>query len=989
MCRLPALLLLSIAVQGQSKFQIYNTENGLPNNSVLAIRQTRDGYLWFTTYRGLVRFDGVHFRIFDPSNTPELRGTNFATSSLFEDHQGALWAGSWSSGAIRYQDGKFTAYTTRDGLPNNDVVRIDEDRQGTIWIFTHPGISRLCKGRIEIVHAIAGEPVAPFLNPPSNLGIDAYLCGLWRFTPSGLQRFAYGQWSNIPLPPLKHGAKSVHVDSLLEDVKGRLWLSIIGQPRKGYCVKDGHLSEWKGLPPGAFLNYQDRLGRLWISDHQGHTGLWQNERLTTFESISTVSPYRVFEDREGGFWVGTLEGGLAHGTKEVIQVFRIPGGHEANVIGPITEDGAGNIWVGSYGLTELNRAGLRTFFRPRPHVSWRAAQMPNSLFADGDGSILCGYPNGLAIFKNGRFRDLEAPLHAITSEIDAILRDRTGTLWLGGEEGLYRYSHCKLDRFNAANGPVRGQVRTLFEDSSGTLWIGTDVGICQRKGDSFFCFGPKDELSEWGIRSIVEDTDHVIWAGTAREGILRIDRGSLTSISAPNGLRASDATALLEDLHGYFWTGCQLGIYRVKKQELNDFARHRLALVDSTMFGTTDGLNVTNSTGHGQPSGFRDREGVLWLPTKDGLARINPRTVEFNSETPVVIEDCAVEQRPIPCQKQVTLPAGANDFEIRYTALSLIRSNQIVFRYRLGGLNSSWTEAGNRRTAYFSHLPPGTFHFTVAVANSGGVPTSPGGQLSVIVLPRFYQTFWFQVLVAGSAICLFALAWRLHTIRFSRQQALRQAFAQQVLASQEIERKRIAGELHDGMGQHLSVIKNTALLLLTKFAGKDSYVECIAGEASQAITEMRRISYDLRPYQLDLLGLSKAVEELARRCGEAAHIQMDIVVDDLTSAFAKEKEIHFYRIVQECLNNILKHSHATLAQVLIQRSDPTVLLVIHDNGRGFLPNKMEADPEREGFGLFGLRERVHLLGGAFKIQSTAGTGTTVSIEFHLETAGRL
>jgi ligand-binding sensor domain-containing protein len=125
MHRIAAFLLLATAAYPQSRFQVYNTESGLPNNSVLAIRQTRDGYLWFTTYRGLVRFDEVRFQTFDPSNTPALRGTNFATFSLFEDHEGALWAGTWSSGVIRYQNGVFTAYAARDGLPNNSVVRVD------------------------------------------------------------------------------------------------------------------------------------------------------------------------------------------------------------------------------------------------------------------------------------------------------------------------------------------------------------------------------------------------------------------------------------------------------------------------------------------------------------------------------------------------------------------------------------------------------------------------------------------------------------------------------------------------------------------------------------------------------------------------------------------------------------------------------------------------------------------------------------------------
>ena len=213
---------------------------------------------------------------------------------------------------------------------------------------------------------------------------------------------------------------------------------------------------------------------------------------------------------------------------------------------------------------------------------------------------------------------------------------------------------------------------------------------------------------------------------------------------------------------------------------------------------------------------------------------------------------------------------------------------------------------------------------------------------------------------------------------------MRQSFAQQVIASQEAERKRIAGELHDSLGQHLSIIKNLALLLLNGTAGASNghaQIEGIASQASQAIDEVRQISYNLRPYQLDLLRLTKALEELVRKTCQVAGIQSAVAIDDLSHAFAKENEIHPYRIVQECLNNLVKHSEATTARVLVQRSGGVVSLVIDDNGSGFLPAKYERDPVKGGFGLLGIRERVQLLGGVLTIRSMPGTGTVVTIEF--------
>ncbi len=248
------LVLTAAHAGGQERFQVYTTDNGLPHNSVLAVRQARDGYLWFTTYRGLVRFDGVQFQVFDSSNTPAIRGVNFAAFSLMEDRTGALWAGTWSTGAIRYQNGTFRSLTTADGLPNNNVVRIDEDDEGVLWIYTLPGLSRIRDGKVEVVRAIDGEPLQPYLKAPPNLGVDSYLFGLWRYRHATLQRFAYGRWRDVPLPKDVQDPAAIHIESLLEDSQRRLWFSIVGRSRESFCVQNGRLTAFNGLPRGAFAN---------------------------------------------------------------------------------------------------------------------------------------------------------------------------------------------------------------------------------------------------------------------------------------------------------------------------------------------------------------------------------------------------------------------------------------------------------------------------------------------------------------------------------------------------------------------------------------------------------------------------------------------------------------------------------------------------------------------------------------------------------------
>jgi signal transduction histidine kinase/ligand-binding sensor domain-containing protein len=987
-----ALLFAAAFAEGQERFQSYTTDNGLPNNSVLAILPARDGYLWFTTYGGIVRFDGVRFQVFDESNTPAIHGTTFAAFSLFEDHQGALWAGSWNGGAIRYKNGTFSSITTKDGLPNNRVIRVDEDEQGTIWIFTDPGLSRFRNGRVEAVQSMQGEPVQSYLEKPQSLGGDTHLFGLWRIGRgrSGLQRFAYGRWSDVPLPQDVRNPATIRIEVTLEDSQRRLWFRIIGRPRDSFCVKDGHLTIFKGLPTGAFANYQDRLGRLWITDLNGHTALWQAGRATPLSGLSTSSPLRVVEDSEGSFWVGTLNQGLAHATRQAITSVRLPGGSEANTIRPLIQGQRGDIWIGSYGLTRMHAGRFQTYFLPRSFAKWPADQVIWSLWMDADGTIFLSNNGGVETFRQGSFQKPDRPLDRIKTRVNAIIRDQAGNLWMGNDEGLFLYRDSKLTLFNPEKG-LRGEVRALAEDQTGTLWIGTDEVLCRFRNGALSCFGPGDELSHWRIRSITVDGDNVVWAATAKLGLLRVEGDSFRWIQAKDGLFTNTTGAILEDANGYFWIGSHLGIFRVKKQDLNAFASGRLNRVTSSFFGKSDGLNASDSTGYGQPHGFVAKDGTLWFPTADGLANINPKAVAFNNSPPrLQIESCLVDRRPISVGEPVKLKPTESTFEIQYTAFSNLNPERIRFRYKLDGLDRDWIDAGSRRTAYYSHVPGGKYTFRVIAANADGVWNTSDSSLAITVLPRFYDTWWFRVLSFAGAIFLVYFAVRYRVSQLKRANALQHAFSRELIASQESERKRIAAELHDSIGQRLVVIKNLALFFLREYDdtaiknGKVHLIKEISDEAGLAADESREISYNLRPFQLDRLGLSKAIEGIVRTISSASTTRFSSELDNIDDAFPEDLRINFYRIVQESLNNIVKHAQATEASISVKRTVDRVTLTIRDNGTGFTPQsgRSEATPElgRSGFGRTGMAERARLLGGELSVQTAPDRGTVVSLQ---------
>jgi signal transduction histidine kinase len=349
----------------------------------------------------------------------------------------------------------------------------------------------------------------------------------------------------------------------------------------------------------------------------------------------------------------------------------------------------------------------------------------------------------------------------------------------------------------------------------------------------------------------------------------------------------------------------------------------------------------------------------------------------------VVIASSTLDRKPINPQTTVQINPGQQNLEIHYTGLSFTKPEHMQFKYRMAGVDKDWIEAGPRRSAYYAHLPPGAYTFKVIGANSDGVWNNEGASLSIVVRPPFWRTWWFLTLatliIAGAAI----LVYESRLARLRRAHAAQESFSRRLIESQESERKRIAAELHDSLGQNLLIIKNRALMgdkVSTEHQeAREQFAE-INASASQAIDEVRTIAYNLRPYHLDRLGLTATLEDMIERVSAASGIQVHASIAPLDDLFSKEAEISLYRIVQETLNNIVKHAQATVAEVEITRSAHSVSLTVHDNGRGFNPRAAKVlDSSRHGFGLTGIAERVRMLGGSQEIDSAPGQGTTVMI----------
>jgi signal transduction histidine kinase len=387
---------------------------------------------------------------------------------------------------------------------------------------------------------------------------------------------------------------------------------------------------------------------------------------------------------------------------------------------------------------------------------------------------------------------------------------------------------------------------------------------------------------------------------------------------------------------------------------------------------------------------------------------IEPQNIKSNSQPPpVVIETVKVDNKLIGPRAPANEPTGLGltdprnssasgvgftvnpnqqNFEITYTALSFINSENLRFKYKLEGLDAEWVDAGTRRLAYFSHVPPGSYTFRVIAANSDNVWNEQGAALNIVVLSPFYRTWWFMIL-AFCAIATFAfLMFKRHLRHNDIKHAAELAFSRRLIDSQEQERKRFAAEMHDGLGQSLVIIKNRARLSLKQSDQNDAalaHLESISETASHAIHEAKEIAFNLRPHLLDRLGLTKTIESMLAKVFGASGIECTTEIDPIDGVLEKDSEILLYRIIQECASNIVKHSQAERASVQIEHKERVLIVKIADDGHGFERLAPEADLSKRSFGLVGIAERTRLLGGKLSIRSDPGKGTSVTVIINL------
>ncbi|HNG34804.1 MAG TPA: two-component regulator propeller domain-containing protein [Blastocatellia bacterium] len=971
--------LLAGTAWGQYRFDHWTTEHGLPQNSVLAVTQTRDGYLWLATYNGLVRFDGVRFTVFDKRNNPGLLANS--CSVLYEDAAGALWVGMVDGGVTRYDHGGFTGFTTAQGVPRGGVRQIQGTSSGEVLVTTGTGSARRRNGWFE-----------PEPGSETEFRIHLGRSGTrWSLERDSLLARHGDQIKRYALP---HPTVRTANNTLYEDSRGRLWLSSVGHGL--LKIQDGTVIDYTRRINAVYDDvvqyiFEDNDGTFWFGTVNSGLIHFRDEpdavptRYSTADGLSNDTVNTIYRDREGILWIGTSGGGLNRLAPQFISGYSTAHGLDGNVTHAVLADRADNIWVATHvGLSKIAKGKV---------TNYSAAQgLPltglQSLYEDHSGRLWIGSANGLCSFKDGVFSSVVPNLN-----VWAMLEDQGGQLWVGTHYGLFKFKDGVKTGYTTRDGLPSDTIKAIYEDRQGTLWFGTEGGLVKYQNDRFTVFTTKDGLSSDRVWTIYEDADGVMWLGTFDGGLIRFKDGRFTAYATAQGLCDNTVFQILEDARGNLWMSCYRGLYSVSKRQLNDLAEGRLRTINCASYGKADGMLSSDCNGGRQPSGVKTADGRLWFTTLGGVAVVNPDGLGFNPlPPPVRIEEVKIDNAVVAGGAEIRIQPGQANLEIRYTGLSFIKPAQMRFRYKLIGQDQDWIEAGARRVANYSYLSPSTYTFQVLAANSDGVWSETGASLRVVVVPPFYRTWWFRSLAALAVAGLVALIYQVRVARLRKEHAAKEAFSRQLLESreefsrrllesQEAERKRIAAELHDGLGQNLLIIKNHALLGLAErddATATEENLTMISEMTSQALDETRQIAYNLRPYQIDRFGLTKALQSMLNRVADVSEIEFHHDVTDLDGLFSKDAEMNLYRIVQECINNILKHSRAIEAHVDITRDEQCVRLRIADNGQGFALSA-DAETSKRGFGLTGLAERARMLGGQFQIQSAPGRGTVITI----------
>jgi signal transduction histidine kinase/ligand-binding sensor domain-containing protein len=1002
------------------RFRRLSTEDGLSQTHIVEISQDDQGFMWFASMYGLNRYDGYKFKVFmnDPGKPNSLSGVhNYA---LFKDRSGALWVGCEEL-LDKFDPVTETATHYRIGSKSGEtfpVRQMSQDHTGMLWLATTGGLFRLNPSNGQTIR-YQHDPNDPFSlsNDVIKFTGEDREGTLWVATSEGVDAFDWKAGKvTLHIPLREHGEMSFH-----EDRFGLLWIvhltggGLAAYDRKTntltqYSVHTSHLSD--ELATGMLAVLEDRDGTLWFGtmgngilkfDRKGQKFIRYRHDPSNSESLAEDDVSSLFQDHEGNIWAGLhmMAPNRFARRPPLFEKFKhepgSPNTFSGTMVNGIYEDRQGILWISA--IDALNRVdrktGKYTFYRiGQPRVNWR----PTAIIGDLSSSLWVG-SDGQGLFrfhpKTGKFevfRHNPKDQFSLSNDyVVGLVIDHAGRLWATTYDGLDLFDPA-TSRFTTYSAEKENATRVdidVKEDHEGALWIGTDRSGLQRFDPTTHQFtvykhttNDPMSLSNNRVNSVLFDLSGTIWVGT-QDGLDKFDRstGRFKTYYEHDGLSGNVVSCILEDEKRNLWISTNNGLSKFNPST-ETFER----------YSTTDGLPGADLSGFG--SCFKSSSGEMFFGGfSGGIAFYPDKVLDDPYIPPVVLSDFGLFGRPVPIgphsplhksigyTSTLSLSHHENMFSLEFSALSFFNPEANRYRYKLESLDRQWHEVGsNQRSVTYTTLPAGNYTFRVQGATSRGAWSEPGLELSLDILPAWWNTWWFR---AGYMSLVLLSAWCAYQYR------LRQIHRQfEVRLDERVgERTRIARDLHDTLLQSFQglVLRfQTASDLLSPHPAEAKLtLDSAIDQAAEAITEARDAVEQLRSSTavgndlvraITSLGESLASDE-PRAQAPAFHVAVEGARRDLHPISRDE----VYRIASEALRNAFRYSQAHRIEVEVHYDKRELRLRIRDDGAGIDARHLGGAEQSRHFGLRGMRERAHRLGGELTIWTEVDSGTELEL----------
>ncbi|HEX5226731.1 MAG TPA: two-component regulator propeller domain-containing protein [Bryobacteraceae bacterium] len=947
----------------QYSITVWSQQQGLPQDTVRAIAQTPDGFLWLGTDEGLARFDGYEFLAFgkDHGDLP-----SNSVNVLAAGADGALWIGT-SNGLTRYAQGRFRTFTEKDGLPRNPITALLVDHAGHLWIVAAGNLSRFDGSHFTNFYAERDIPLRVVRGVWEDRSGLLYVAGT-----SSVVRLENGRFRGIFEPSV---LANDFPGAVLKDHRGSLW--ILGYRGLVRQTPDGRISRFgarEGLTDPFELRdvKEDRDGNLWVATNSGLARLEGSRFRILTEGTSQDGVRCVFEDRDGNLWVGANRG-LLRLRDDVFTVFGKDEGLPSDEPNAIHEDHDGSVWVG------FLDAGLRKLSPGDPFHVLSADPEKGRIYSIREtrtGALLVCSREGLEIREQGSVRTFVPPDPQGRKRVFDALQDSSGRIWLALPNGLGQLNGNEFRTVIPAANPsmLEGAFVTLTEASDRSLWAGTiEGGLWHIAPAGTRLYTVADGLGSNQIRSLYSDRIGTLWAGTFGGGLNAFLGGRFHSFTERDGL-LSDNISQIGDDGDALWLSTTRGICRISKKQLIDFASGGRSHLDPINYGLADGLRSAQPPADIGLGGGRHSDSSVWFATARGIAVYKPTNSSSRTGSlPIYIADFTADGQRFDASSHPRIPPGRGRVEIRYAAIDLSAPDRLDYSYKLDGLDSDWISAGKRRVATYNSLGHGHYRFRVRAAAPGVPPSEAAYDLEL--LPHYYETGWFRGLCAAFAAFLCWMAYQLRV----RQIRLR-------FAAVLKERLRLAREIHDTLAQAFVGISSQLDALETclpeHLRPAHIYLDLARRMAQHSLTEARRSVMDLRSAALSDRDLAAALQSNARHWAAGGDVNVEVHVDGGFEDLPEEMEHNLLRIAQEAITNASKHAQATKIEVKLERTERTLNLTVIDDGCGFQIDDAFATMGGH-FGLIGIRERAERIGGELRLESRPDAGTEVEISVPL------